>query len=126
MTQPDSPAVALARAHVEAWSNHDWDTAGRMLASDVHVVATSTDPNLPPTDVSGCDDYMEGLMTFAQTVEPGSAQVLASVGDERTSLLLLTVRATSSRKMEAYRLRRRKISFPTDPELTPSVCATSS
>jgi SnoaL-like domain len=94
MTQTDSPAVALARAHAEAWSNHDWDTAGKMLASDVHIVATSTDPNLPPTDVSGCDDYMDGLMKFAQTVEPGSAQVLASAGDERTSLILLNVRVT--------------------------------
>jgi len=34
---------------------------------------------------------MDGLIKFAQTVEPGSAGVIASVGDERNSLLLLTV-----------------------------------
>jgi hypothetical protein len=92
--QTESPAVALARAHAEAWSNHDWDTARAMLAPDVHVVSSSADPALPSTDVTGVDDYMDGLIKFAQAVEPGSARVLASVGDERTSLLLLTVRAT--------------------------------
>ena len=25
--QPESPAVAIARAHVEAWGNHDFETA---------------------------------------------------------------------------------------------------
>ncbi len=29
----DSPAVAIARAHVEEWSNHDWDKARRSLAA---------------------------------------------------------------------------------------------
>src|SRR5215469_14317232 len=27
MTKTDSPAVALALAHAEAWSHHDWGTA---------------------------------------------------------------------------------------------------
>ena len=35
--QQESPAVAIARAHVEAWSNHDFDTARSMLAPDVKV-----------------------------------------------------------------------------------------
>ena len=43
-----------------------------------------------------------------------------------TSPESLTVRATSSRKTEAYRLRRRKISFLTDPTRTRSVSATCS
>jgi hypothetical protein len=94
LMQTDSPAVALARAHAEAWSHHNWDTARTMLAPDVHVVSTSADPALPSTDVTGVDAYMEGLIKFAQAVEPGSARVLAGVGDERTSLILLTVRAT--------------------------------
>ena len=93
-TQQESRAVALAHAHAEAWSHHDWDTARTMLAPDVHVVATSADPALPSTDVTGVDAYMEGLIKFAQAIEPGSARVLAGVGDERTALLLLSVRAT--------------------------------
>jgi hypothetical protein len=32
-----------------------------------------------------------GLIAFAQGVLPGSARVIASVGDERTALLMLTV-----------------------------------
>jgi hypothetical protein len=89
----ESPAVALACAHAEAWSHHDWDTARKMLAPDVHVTATSTQPIMNPTDLTGIDEYMDGLIKFAEPIEPGSARVIASVGDERNSLILLTVRA---------------------------------
>jgi hypothetical protein len=92
--QPDSPAVAVARAHAEAWSNHDWDTARAMLAPDVHVTAATTQPMPPPTDSTGVEAYMEGLVAFAQAIEPGSAKVIASLGDERNSLIVLTVKAT--------------------------------
>jgi len=89
----ESSAVALARAHAEAWSHHDWETARKMLAPDVHFTTTTTQPNINPKDLTGIDDYMDGLIQFAQSVEPGSARVIASVGDERNSLILLTVRA---------------------------------
>ena len=94
MAQSESPAVALARAHAEAWSNHDWDTARKMLAPDVHVTTMSTQPNLPATDVTGADAYMEGLIKFAQAIEPGSFRVIGSVGDEQDSLILHTVSVT--------------------------------
>lgn len=45
------------------------------------------------TDLTGIDDYMHGLIQFAQAIEPGSARVLGSCGDEQNSLILLTVRA---------------------------------
>jgi hypothetical protein len=90
---PQSPAVAVARAHVEAWSNHDFETARRLLATDVRVTATPTQPIMPDTGLAGVDDYMHGLVQFAQGVVPGSAHVIASVGDERNALLLLTVEA---------------------------------
>jgi hypothetical protein len=41
--QSDPIAVAVARAHVEAWSNHDYDQARASLAPDVHVLAVSVD-----------------------------------------------------------------------------------
>jgi hypothetical protein len=63
-----------------------------MLAPDVHVTALTTQPIMNPTDTTGIDAYMEGLIKFAQAVEPGSARVIASVGDERNSLILLIVR----------------------------------
>ena len=91
--QHESPAVAIARAHAEAWSNHDFDAARSSLADDVKVTATSTVPIMPATDLSGADDYMVGLTQFAQAVVPGSLHVIASVGDERNALLMLTVEA---------------------------------
>ena len=91
--QHESPAVAIARAHAEAWSNHDFDAARSSLAADVKVTATSTLPIMPATDLSGADDYMVGLTQFAQAVVPGSLRVIASAGDERNALLMLTVEA---------------------------------
>jgi hypothetical protein len=89
--QQASPAVAIAQAHVEAWSNHDFDTARSGLAADVTVTATSTNSVLPDTKLAGIDDYMRGLIEFAQLVVPGSTRVIGTVGDERNALLLLTV-----------------------------------
>ena len=85
----DSPAVALARAHVAAWSNHDFAKARTGLAPDVHVTAVTTLPGAPQTDLTGIDDYMQGLIYFAQTLKPGSVRELASFGDERNALLML-------------------------------------
>jgi SnoaL-like domain len=87
----DAPAVAVARAHAEAWSSHDWANARESLAADVHVTVTTTQPTMPPSDLTGIEDYMHGLMEFARAVVPGSTRVLASVGDERNALLMLTV-----------------------------------
>ena len=91
--QHEPQAVAIARAHVEAWSNHDFDTARNGLAADVRVTATTTQPFPPATDLTGADNYMIGLTQFAQAVVPGSLRVIASVGDERNALLMLTVEA---------------------------------
>ena len=91
--QNESPAVAIARAHVEAWSRHDYEAARRALAPDVHVTSTTTLPTMAPTDLTGADDYMVGLTYFAQTVVPGSLDIIASMGDDRNALLLVTVEA---------------------------------
>jgi len=39
-----------------------------MLAPDVHVIAMSTNPALPHTDLTGAEDYMKGLAAFAEPV----------------------------------------------------------
>ena len=91
--QHEPQAVAIARAHVEAWSNHDFDTTRNGLAPDVRVTATTTQPFPPATDLTSVDNYMIGLTQFAQAVVPGSLRVIASVGDERNALLMLTVEA---------------------------------
>jgi hypothetical protein len=89
----DSAAVAVARAHVAAWSTHDYDTARASLAADVTVASTTTQPIMAPVHLTGADSYMEGLIHFAQTVVPGTAEVIAAAGDDRNALLMLTVRA---------------------------------
>ena len=86
-----SLAVEIARAHVEAWSNHDYDTARAALAPDVKVTATSTQDGLPVTNLTGADDYMKGLVMFADPIRPGSLEIEASFGDDQNALLVVTV-----------------------------------
>ena len=89
-SQHDPAAVAVAHAHVEAWSNHDYDEARASLAPDVHVLAVSVDPGAPRADLSGIDAYMEGLVQFGQLVVPGTTRVDSSVGDDNRALLHVT------------------------------------
>jgi len=89
-SQQDPIAVAVARAHVEAWGNHEYDKARASLAADVHVLAVSVDPEAPRTDLSGVDAYMEGLVGFGQIVLPGTTRVASGVGDDNRALLHVT------------------------------------
>jgi hypothetical protein len=89
----ESHAVTIARAHVEAWSEHDLETARRGLAPEVKVTATTTKPVMPDTNTIGADAYMRGLAAFVQAVVPGSARIIASTGDDHNALLMLTVEA---------------------------------
>jgi ketosteroid isomerase-like protein len=90
--QRDSAAVNAARAHIEAWSNHDWDASRAGLADDVWVTASTTDLNWPKTDRHGIEQYMPGLIEFAQAVVPGSAEVVSTIGDDTQALVTLKVR----------------------------------
>jgi hypothetical protein len=93
MSQSQDPrAVKVARAHVEAWATKDWDTARSMLAPDVHVIAMTTNPAIPVTDLTGTDNYMQGLTAFAGPVVPGTVRELASAGDEHNALITLDMR----------------------------------
>jgi hypothetical protein len=92
-TTLDSLAVAVARSHVEAWTNHQFDVARKGLAEHVHLTALTTQPSRPSTDLTGVEDYMMGLIQFAEAVVPGSATIIATVGDEHNALLMLTVEA---------------------------------
>ena len=97
MIKTESPAIKVARAHVEAWNRHDWEAARQLLAPDVKVRVTTTQPIMSPVDTTGADAYMEGLVRFAQGVTPGSARELARTGDKHNALLLLTVEADFGR-----------------------------
>jgi ketosteroid isomerase-like protein len=89
----DKKAVSIVRAHIEAWSNHDYDTARKLLSPDVHVTVTSTQPTMGRTDTTGVDQYMAGLEKFAQAVRAGSAQIIESSGDDKNALIVVKVRA---------------------------------
>jgi hypothetical protein len=92
--QKNSTAVAVARAHIEAWSMHDFEKAKKLLASEVKVQVTTTQPIMKDTNATGVEAYMTGLKMFAQGVEPGSVKVIATTGDEHNALIMLTVRAS--------------------------------
>ncbi|HVH16600.1 MAG TPA: nuclear transport factor 2 family protein [Candidatus Angelobacter sp.] len=88
----ESRAVNVARAHIEAWSSHDYEKARKSLADDVHVTVTTTQPIMPATDTVGIDKYMDGLVKFASAVEPGSVRIIGSTGDDHNALLLVTMK----------------------------------
>ena len=91
-SQQDPTAVAIARAHVEAWGSHDYDSARASLAPEVHVTVTSVDPDAPKVDTTGIEDYMQGLIQFGQAVLPGTSRVDSAVGDDTRALLRVTSR----------------------------------
>jgi hypothetical protein len=89
----NSSAVKVARAHIDAWANHDWDGARKALTPDVKVQVTTTGPFPPPVSTAGVDDYMVGLQAFAGAVIPGSAKEIAAIGDDTNALVLVNVDA---------------------------------
>jgi hypothetical protein len=91
-SQQDPTAVAIARAHVEAWGSHDYDSARASLAPEVHVSVTSVDPDAPKVDTTGIEAYVQGLIQFGQAVLPGTSRVDSAVGDDTRALLRVTSR----------------------------------
>ena len=93
MAERDSPAVALARAHLEAWTHHDLDKARANLAEDVQFFS-------PAASLSGIKEYIDaprGLAQFARQVVPGSLRIFATSGDERNALIMYEVRTQGGR-----------------------------
>ena len=88
----DSIGITVARAHINAWSHQDWEKTRELVASNVHVVAATTQPTLPSGEATGIDAYMERLINTAPFIEPGSVQVISAIGDERNALVLVTFR----------------------------------
>jgi SnoaL-like domain len=91
-SQQDPTAVAVARAHIQAWGGHDYNSARASLAPDVHVMVTSVDPDAPAVDSTGVEDYMQGLIQFGQAVVPGTSRVNSASGDDTRALLQVTSR----------------------------------
>jgi SnoaL-like protein len=84
----ESRAVTVARAHLEAWTNHDLDRVRRNLADDVQFYS-------PAANLTGAGEYLDaprGLAQFAKQVVPGSLRIFAAKGDERNALIMYEVR----------------------------------
>lgn len=92
----ESQAIAIARAHVEAFSNHDYETTRKLLAEDVHFTVITTEPNTSNLDGIGVEKFMEEITKFASIVIPGSTHIIESAGDDRHALIMVTVKASLS------------------------------
>lgn len=88
----ESTAITIARAHIEAWSSHDWDKTRELLSPNIHAIVITTHPARPPADFTGIENYMERKIKGAQHVEPGSVNVISAIGDENNALILCTFR----------------------------------
>jgi hypothetical protein len=82
---PESRALERARDRLLGRLEHLGRLTGarKSLAPDVHVVATSTQPIMERTDLIGVDEYMTGLVKFADAVVPGvpvSSRASATTG----------------------------------------------
>jgi len=86
-TKTESRAVALALAHLEAWTHQNFATVRGNLAEDVQFYS-------PAASLVGIDDYMDaprGLTQFARQVVPGSLHVIAAVGNDQNALIMYEV-----------------------------------
>jgi ketosteroid isomerase-like protein len=92
-TKTDSRAVALALAHLEAWTNQDFDAVRGNLADDVQFFS-------PAANLAGIGEYMDapqGLTQFARQVVGGSLRIIAAMGDERNALIMYEVSTAGGR-----------------------------
>jgi hypothetical protein len=92
MNTQDSTALTIARAHIHAWTHHDWEKTRELLAPDVHAVVTTTQPMKAIAELTGIEAYMAPKIKAAQLIEPGSVQEISAIGDERNALMLITFR----------------------------------
>ena len=89
-----SKAAEIAMKHVEAFSNHDYETARSLLADDVHFMLITSIPGFPnPSEGHGVEAFMKAL-TSGNTLIPGSLQVIHSIGDDQQALLTVSVNGT--------------------------------
>ena len=84
----------IAIKHVEAFSNHDYETARSLLADDVHFILITSIPGFPnPVEGNGVEDFMKALSS-GNTLIPGSFQVIHSIGDDHQAFITVSVKGT--------------------------------
>jgi hypothetical protein len=88
----NSAALNVARAHIDAWSHHNWAKTRELLAPGIHAWVTSTQAGFDTAELTGIDAYMEPKIKAAQLIEPGSVHEICATGDERNALIVVTFR----------------------------------
>ncbi len=83
---------AARHNQTEGISRHDWDKTKELLAPNVHASVTTTMPTLGGSEFTGIDNYMALKVKAARLIEPGSVQVIGTIGDESNALTLVTFR----------------------------------
>lgn len=85
--QQNSPAVAAAKAFLEAWDGHDLDAVRAALSADISMTMVAADPSFPKTELNGIEAYLQGLLPSKDAVLPGSTNVVEAIGDNTQALL---------------------------------------
>ncbi len=89
-----SKAAEIAIKHVEAFSNHDYETARSLLADDVHFILITSIPGFPNLlEGNGVEDFMKTLSS-GNTLIPGSFQVIHGIGDDHQAFITVSVKGT--------------------------------
>ena len=87
-------AVDIAIKHFTAMCNGDRETLRALLADDVHYILITSIPGFPnPHEGHGAEQLMEDA-TRQNALDPGSLQVLKSIGDDQQALIVVRVKAT--------------------------------
>lgn len=95
-TPSGSRAVAVGRAHVEAFTNRKWDEARSVLAEDVRYALLTSASDMPALDnkgiyeSSGIENFMRDISRNPDFIVPGSARIVSSMGDDQRALLVVT------------------------------------
>lgn len=79
MSNPTSPALEVALAYYDAWTNKDIDRAMSYIAEDIVCEA-------PAGRIEGADAYRAFMSPFVQILV--NSNMVASFGDEQTALLM--------------------------------------
>jgi ketosteroid isomerase-like protein len=79
MTDPTSPALQVALAYYEAWTNGDLDGAMTYIAADIVCEA-------PAGKIEGAEAYRAFMAPFVQILKASS--LIAAFGDERMALVM--------------------------------------
>jgi ketosteroid isomerase-like protein len=79
MINEQSPALQVALAYYDAWTNKDLDRAMGYIADDIVCEA-------PPGRLEGAEAYRNFMAPFTQILQ--GSKMIAAFGDERTALVM--------------------------------------